>query len=208
MDQKKKELGPKLQSEQGWGGKISRWLKNNFASVILPIIAILVLVGGIYVYSRHGATPSSPTTSIATSTISTSSTVSSATPTSQIQKEQKTAETAKKLKETQTGGPTSSLAQNTYTEIAQRGDSITTLARKALADYLNNHKIDFNLTAEHKIYCEDYIQNRTGTYWLKIGQKLSFSSNLIKEAIQASESLTPSQLSNLSKYAKMVPSLI
>jgi len=38
-----------------------------------------------------------------------------------------------------------------YTEVAQAGEGITHLARRALKSYLEEKGSDFNLTAEHKI---------------------------------------------------------
>ena len=92
-----------------------------------------------------------------------------------------------------------------YEEEAQKGDGITHLARRALKKYLREKGI--NLTPEQKIYAEDYIQNKTGNHWLKIGEKLTFSQELIEEAVQKSQKLTPEQLENLSHYAQLVPEL-
>jgi predicted transcriptional regulator len=93
-----------------------------------------------------------------------------------------------------------------YEETAEPGEGITHLARKALKEYLKE-KGGPNLTPEHKIYIEDYLQNKTGDYWLKVGQKLTFSEELIKEAIEKAQTLTQQQLQNLSQYAKLVPEL-
>jgi len=94
-----------------------------------------------------------------------------------------------------------------YEQEAKAGDGITHLARRALKEYLKEKGQGLNLTPEHKIYIEDYLQKKTGDYWLKIGQKVTFSEELIKEAIQKAQNLTPEQLENLSQYAKLVPEL-
>jgi|YelNatPaOPRAMG01_1025707.scaffolds.fasta_scaffold09233_9 hypothetical protein len=94
-----------------------------------------------------------------------------------------------------------------YEETAETGEGITHLARKALKKYLEEKGEGLNLTPEHKIFIEDYLQKKTGDYWLKVGQKLSFSEELIKEAIEKAKSLTPEQLQNLTQYAKLVPEL-
>lgn len=91
-----------------------------------------------------------------------------------------------------------------YEETAEKGEGITHLARKALKRYLSERKVDFEITAEHKIYIEDYLQKKTGNHWLKIGEKVSFSEELIKEAISASQKLTPSQLENLKQFSSQV----
>jgi uncharacterized protein YneF (UPF0154 family) len=93
-----------------------------------------------------------------------------------------------------------------YEEVAEPGEGITHLARKALKEYLKE-KGGPNLTPEHKIFIEDYLQKKTGDYWLKVGQKLTFSEELIKEAIEKAQTLTQEQLQNLTQYAKLVPEL-
>ena len=93
-----------------------------------------------------------------------------------------------------------------YEEVAEPGEGITHLARKALKEYLKE-KRGPNLTPEHKIFIEDYLQKKTGDYWLKVGQKLTFSEELIKEAIEKAQTLTQDQLQNLSQYVQLVPGL-
>ena len=93
-----------------------------------------------------------------------------------------------------------------YEEVAESGEGITHLARKALKEYLKE-KGGPNLTPEHKLYIEDYLQKKTGDYWLQVGQKLTFSEELIKEAIEKAQTLTQEQLQNLTQYVKLVPEL-
>ena len=94
-----------------------------------------------------------------------------------------------------------------YEETAEVDDGITNLARKALKSYLKEKGENLNLTPEHKIYIEDYIQNKTGDRWLVLGEKLGFSKDLISEAINKSLELTPNQLENLRQYSALVSSL-
>jgi uncharacterized protein YneF (UPF0154 family) len=93
-----------------------------------------------------------------------------------------------------------------YEEVAEPGEGITHLARKALKEYLKENGGP-NLTPEHKIFIEDYLQKKTGDYWLQVGQKLTFSEELIKEAIEKAQTLTQEQLQNLTQYAQLVPEL-
>jgi hypothetical protein len=93
-----------------------------------------------------------------------------------------------------------------YEETAQAGEGITHLARKALKEYLKE-KGGPNLAPEHKIFIEDYLQKKTGDYQLQLGQKLTFSEELIKEAIEKAQTLTQEQLQNLTQYAQLVPDL-
>jgi len=93
-----------------------------------------------------------------------------------------------------------------YEEIAELGEGITHLARKALKSYLVEKETDLELTAEHKIYIEDYLQKKTGDRWLNLGEKVTFSEELIAEAINMAQQLTPEQLENLQQYSALVPS--
>jgi len=88
-----------------------------------------------------------------------------------------------------------------YEKTAQPGEGITHLARRALKTYLEEKGRDFNLTPEHKIYIEDYIQKKTGSGWLMLGETLTFSEELIVEAINKAQQLTPDQLENLKQYS-------
>jgi len=95
-----------------------------------------------------------------------------------------------------------------YLEKAEWGEGITHLARKAVKKYLQENPQNFEVTPEHKIYLEDYLAKKMGEGWLNLGQTLEFSQDLIKEAIDKAETLTPEQLENLTQYSQLVPSLI
>jgi len=100
------------------------------------------------------------------------------------------------------------MATQSYKFVAERGEGLTHLARKALKKYLTEEETDLNLTPEHKIYIEDYIQKKLGGRWLKLGEEVEISFDLIKEGIEASQKLTAKDLANLKKYSARVPSLI
>lgn len=91
-----------------------------------------------------------------------------------------------------------------YEVVAEKGEGITHLARKALKEHLNRTGEGSDLTREHKVYIEDYIKDRTGDRWLKLGEKLSFSEELIKEAINSSRQLTNNQLDNLKQFSSLI----
>ena len=91
----------------------------------------------------------------------------------------------------------------TYKEVAEYGEGITHLARKALQEYLNEHQ-EIVLSPEHKIYIEDYIQNHIGDRWLSLGEEIEISENLIAEAINKSQQLSAEQLENLKQYSALV----
>jgi len=89
-----------------------------------------------------------------------------------------------------------------YTVQANRGEGITHLARRALNEYLQETGEASELTSEHKIYIEDYLQNRTGVESIEINHQEIFSESLIRKAISSAQQLTPSSLNNLKKYNK------
>ncbi|QQS60934.1 MAG: hypothetical protein IPN70_03520 [Candidatus Moraniibacteriota bacterium] len=89
---------------------------------------------------------------------------------------------------------------------AQRGDGLTHMARKATADYLTQNP-DASLTAEHKIYIEDYVRKAVGHKGkVAVGTQVNFSKDLIRQAIEASKGLTDMQIKNLHKYSVLVSS--
>jgi len=94
-----------------------------------------------------------------------------------------------------------------YVETAEQGEGITHLARKALKKYLQKKSQSFEVTPEHKIYIEDCIAKEIGAKWLNLGEELEISEDLIAEAIEKAETLTPEQLQNLTQYSQLVPSL-
>ncbi len=87
-----------------------------------------------------------------------------------------------------------------YVETAQPGDGITHVARRATIRWLAENTADYEVTKEHRIYIEDYIQNRIGTQGLALGEVQSISFDLIKEAVTAAKQLNEQQLKNLGKY--------
>jgi len=96
---------------------------------------------------------------------------------------------------------------STFSQKAANGQGITHLARQALDEYLATAKPQVTLSREHKIYVEDYLKDQVGQVRVHPGQELSFSSDSIAKAIELSQTLTPNQLANLTKYANRVPSL-
>ena len=88
-------------------------------------------------------------------------------------------------------------------KIAEKRDSVTTLVRKAIKDY--TAEVDgLNLSREHKLFMEDYIQKRISDKELQVGEKLSVSKNLITEAVEKSGELSSAELEELQYYSEMV----
>ena len=87
-----------------------------------------------------------------------------------------------------------------YVEVAQAGDGITHLSRRAVTRWLAANQAGYEVTNEHRIFIEDYIQNRVGSHGLSLGQEQEISFELIKEAVEAANQLNQNQLKNLSQY--------
>jgi hypothetical protein len=100
-----------------------------------------------------------------------------------------------------------STEKKTYKEVAERGDGLTHLARRAVTQYMEDEGIE--LSPEERIYAEDYIQKQLAPEkgeprFLDIGEEIEISSELIEEGITHAETLTPIQIQNLGQYAMLV----
>lgn len=191
--------------------KIVRFVKENFSLIILPIIAIIVLATGIYLYSKQKAQLSIQDIA---------NVISQQEEATQVpeEKEKSVAEEGKKEKEiavteTLQGETTTEkppIDQKTYTYIAKNGEGTTHLARYAIKDYLLNDPtgktLKAKLTSEHKVYAEDFIKDVVSKSSLKVGESLSFSVDLIQEAINKSLKLNDKQLANLKQFTKKIVS--
>jgi hypothetical protein len=100
-----------------------------------------------------------------------------------------------------------SFTKEVYREVAEKGDGLTHLARRATTSYIEDENI--NLSSEERIYVEDHVQKRlapekTGLRHLEIGEEVEVSTELIEEAIAQAEMLTTQQIENLSQYTALV----
>lgn len=94
--------------------------------------------------------------------------------------------------------------ETSFVEQAERGNGTTHLARRALAHYLEKNT-DSSLSAEHKVYIEDYLRkNISHQGVLMTGTSIEFSKTLISQAIEKSKTLNDKQLQNLKKYSARV----
>lgn len=211
----------------GWGAQLSAFISERKKPIAVAVIAILLFVGGTYL-SRNSAentpaglndldnTEENKLDTEVDTNVDNELDLDSKTPPKEINLElnedgQIIAEVGPALPKEEPA-PKESRPENaktgaavivekisdTITMKAEKGDGITHLARHAIKEYLAEKKEA--LTPEQKIYAEDYIQNRTGSNFLEIGQKLSFSKDLIKEAVEKSKALEGWQINNLKKY--------
>jgi len=197
------------QEELGLGGKIKNWIQDNIR-IIISVLIVVVIAGGIYSYSnRSQDSMLEDEFNLEDEFV--------------IEQEEDLEEAELEGDEMDLGEATevqineesaevaletiSQETEESFIETAARGDSRTTLARKALASYLEKNN-DSELTAEHKIYIEDYLQKNVNYVGgVDVNDQISFSKNLIKNSIEKSKTLTSGQLNNLKKYSALVPSL-
>lgn len=175
---------------------LKQWLQDNLR-IIISILIVVAIAAGIYSYSNRTNLQSDDQI---TKEISDGSTAGDTTDEGESATEKN--EVAK---------PTAPVAvsqetENSFIETAEKGDGMTHLARRALANYLEKNP-DSALTAEHKIYIEDYLRKNVPAKRIFVGTSAEFSKDLVKNAIEKSKTLNEKQLKNLQKYTVRVPSL-
>lgn len=93
-----------------------------------------------------------------------------------------------------------------FVETAEAGDGMTHLARRALTHALENNS-DWNLSAEQKVYVEDYLQKHVGgNHAVNPGSKVEFSKEMMNQAIENARGLNEAQLARIKPYAEKVSS--
>lgn len=93
-----------------------------------------------------------------------------------------------------------------YVETAEAGDGMTHLARRALTHALESNS-DWNLSAEQKVYIEDYLQKQVGgNQALNPGSKVEFSKEMMNQAVENARGLNEAQLAKIRPFAQNVSS--
>ncbi|MDZ7612222.1 MAG: hypothetical protein U5L10_05660 [Candidatus Moranbacteria bacterium] len=216
------------QEDLGTGGKLKNWIQDNIR-IIISVLIVIAIAGGIYSYSNRGQGPSEEELALeeefnieqgeqeaANQEAESEEGGEEVAQTQEQEQEEQTEgeeqqqqqeEEVQTPEEGQASESVSEETQDAFIQTAASGDSETTLARKALAGYLEKNN-DPSLTPEHKVYIEDYLRkhvNQPGS--LNVGNKMTFSKTLIQNSIEKAKTLTESQLENLKKYSSRVPSL-
>lgn len=194
-------IGPKFETSGGWGEKSGKWLKRNFSKIVLPIIIVLILAGGFAFFGKEKTSENQNAEKVNIDNIISEIKISSE------NNESTNNEIAAKDKTEQIAETKTISSGNEIVASAEKGDGVTHLARKALAKYLEEKGGENELTKEHKIYIEDYLKDKVGSKPLNVGDKLSFSEDLITQAIDSALGLSAGQLKNLEQFSKLVPSL-
>lgn len=179
------------------------WLKENFSSVILPILAVIILGAGIYFYTTTSSVetqnPGDNVQTTATERHPNGQTDSQGTTSSEQTQQNSNGSGSGKA-----SPPSESTTSDSITEAALPGNGVTHLARRAIKTYLSTHDVTPTLTKEHKIYMEDYLKDQAGARPLHIGDRITFSYTMIQNSIQKAQHLTPQQLKHLEIYAARV----
>jgi len=231
--------------EKGLVGKIKDWSYENWQTILIILIVLIVGVSA-YNYNQQGENTNNPESAALLNDESENSTEDSNSNEENISSEQnessiessvvsndqeaeientdekkaesednKTEPVSDKNEELENGNNNdrddeevlssdSDVSGKIYTATAKPGDGITHLARHTLEKYLDDINNGSELTKEHKIYIEDFLQNKIGNQKLEIGDQETFSENLIQEAISNAKNLSPKSLENLSKYTKNI----
>lgn len=190
--------GPKFDTGD-WIEKFKKWF-NRYRQTIIFVVILAVIAGGIYFSYRDTGVKEEEQVEQPKEEVTISEK-------EEVQKPETKAGEEKVVGERV-------VTEEAITESAAKGEGITHLARKALQGYLEeNPDIGKELTKEHKIYIEDYLKDakvaeRGGKKTLQIGAQITFSKDLIKQAIDSSKGLSDSQLKNIQiKYSPLVKSL-
>jgi len=188
-----------MTEEQNNGGFVER-LRNS-PRTVSTIIVILIIAGAIFAFSdrkQTGVTPSPEETSEAPEQSA------SAEPTVVAEAGKEGKVEAVKATPVPTPLPEAKETTEAYTEVATRGQSVTVLARIATKRYVEANEAYKGLSNEQKIYVEDYLKDNVKRQPLPVGGQVTFSKELIKKGIEASQKLSDAQQKNLQKYAQRV----
>ncbi len=190
-----------------------QWLQDNLR-IIISVLVVILIAGGIYSYSKRTQAPTGSQEPIIMSDEATPDTTGqvdqSTDQKNQAGQSNQSTSNATSQVPAKDNVSTPAVSQETeisFVQTAQKGDGVTNLARAALANYLEKNP-DSAISAEHKIYIEDYLRKNVDFgKKVYVGTSVEFSKELIKTAISQSKTLTPNQLQNLHKYVLRVPSL-
>lgn len=219
------EIESSISEEKGWLGKIKDSIYQNWQTLLVALIVLIVGISA-YNYNQKTETNSSETAkqeeNVQTEEVKTDEVAATNNQEENVEtKDQEAAaqtqtpevtttttdDTQKKTPETktpETNTNTTNTAESSgegYKVVAEKGEGIAHLARKALEKYLSENS-DSEVTALHKIYIEDYLQNRIGSQGIEIGHTENISKASIQDAIAASKKLSQNSLDNLKKYSK------
>lgn len=165
---------------------------------VSALIIILIVAAAIYAFSGNEATP--PTGTVG----ETGQQAEEVTPQPEVTSETgKPSPSPSVMMKKNEVLPEARKTDRAYVEVAQRGEGVTHLARRAASQWLQENKADFEVTAAHKVYIEDYIRKNVGSKkGLALGEQQEIPFDVVKDAVAKAKDLSPNQLKNLQKYAQ------
>lgn len=187
------------------GGGFLERLRNS-PRTVSTIIVILIVVGAIFAFSDRGEQPRPLTTPTPTAIGEVSPTPEGVPPEEEATPTPATTDAVTEAEPTPVPSPLPEARETdaAYVEVAVRGDGVTHLARRAMLRYFEGSPADFEVTAEHKVWIEDFIKDRIGSQPLGLGEQVEVSKDLVREAIGTSKALTDAQLKSLERFSQLV----
>jgi len=181
--------------------ELKRWFQDNLR-IVISVAIVIVIAGGIYSYSKRTDSPI-----VAEQGQTKDKNVTDENQAVETKNDKQAVTEGKGAKQEVSSAEASKETEASFVETAVKNDSLTVLARKATANYLEKNQ-DSALTKEHKIYIEDYLRkNVSHSGGVHVGTSVEFSKDLIQKAIAQSKTLNERQLKNLQKYSARVSSL-
>lgn len=87
-------------------------------------------------------------------------------------------------------------------QTAELGEGVTHLARKAVTAYITEN--DLALSAEQRVYMEDYLKDMQGALTLGVGDTVTFEAETLDNALVQAQALENWQIENLTQYTQNV----
>ncbi len=204
MDNEEKNM--EEENEDMEQGTIKSWFQDNLR-IIISIVIVVAIAGGVYSYSKRSQTSLEEQQAEEEELLMADEEAIEISEEKSEEAQEETAKSPESQKGEVASAAVSKETENSFVESANKGEGVTHLARRALANYLEKNP-DSALTAEHKIFIEDYLRKNAGHGGaVHIGTSVEFSKDLIQKSIDQSKMLNDNQLKNLEKYSARVPSL-
>lgn len=190
---------PMFEEEDTSATQAKLWVQENLR-IIVSIFIVAAIALGIYSYSQRSQQSLTDDTNTLLDTLGKQDTETT-TPDQAKSQEMTPAQAKAGVVVTP---ELSHETETSFVEQVERGNGTTHLARRALAHYLEKNT-DSSLTAEHKVYIEDYLRKNVAFHGsMNAKTSIDFSKDLIHQAIEKSKTLNDHQLQNLKKYSARV----
>ena len=213
-DAKSEDIRDKMEAAKsnGWGAQFAGIVGTHKGKILVVAAMAVLFLGGVYISGRNSQEGMPLFALFGTADISNSATApDNSTVTGRQDADEDTVNVLDikvndegdvifENKDKEQAGP--KFSGSSITKTASPGEGITHLARSALKDSL--FRSVKALSAEQRIYAEDYVQNQIGSEFLEVGQKLSFSKDLLSEAVSKAQQLEDWQIENLTQYTANV----